>query len=382
MVLEFIQGGEVYRVMAESPGGRLNLSLARFYVASVVAAFNYLGSLSIIYRDLKPENLLLTAEGSLKVIDFGFCKVCALHHASYVRAQYPRFADTARCDLSCCFSHIRARLPRLLQVLEMGKTFTFCGTPDYMAPEVICHCGYGVPADWWCVGVLLYEMLVGVPPFEPDGPSIDTFGMILNFARGAASMQWPSSGLIPKDAQALILALCTADVRKRLRTAEAKAHPFFGGMDFMALEKGRIPAPWKPLIKGGPTDTSQFDEISKEEEAFPEDEASRPPSGKGSVAHGRGSRADRALMQPGQGLPPPASFGNFELMADLLQQAVHQQAAEVQSRKSADGSTQLFQSGSVAASGGTASQNANGRDGKEEVEEEGGNGGGGCCTVQ
>lgn len=103
MVLEFVQGGEVYRLLYDGP---LALEQARYYVANVVAAFTYLSSLNVVYRDLKPENLLLASNGQLRVVDFGFAKV-----------------------------------------LPEGRTFTFCGTPDYMAPEMICHRGYALSVD-------------------------------------------------------------------------------------------------------------------------------------------------------------------------------------------------------------------------------------------
>ena len=100
MVLEFIQGGELYKYMQDQDESILPIEHARFYTASIIAAFLYLNSLNIVYRDLKPENMLLSSSGVLKLIDFGFAKI-----------------------------------------LVEGRTFTFCGTPDYMAPEIITHRG-------------------------------------------------------------------------------------------------------------------------------------------------------------------------------------------------------------------------------------------------
>ena len=95
----------------------------RFYGAQIAAIFEYLHLNDIIYRDLKPENLLISADGYLKLTDFGFAK------------------------------------------LVEGRTYTLCGTPEYLAPEILLNKGHGKPVDWWTLGILLYEMLVGIPPF-------------------------------------------------------------------------------------------------------------------------------------------------------------------------------------------------------------------------
>ena len=116
-------GGEFFRALRTR--GRLSEPAARFYAAEVVAALAALHGRGVVYRDLKPENLLLDAGGHLKVADFGFAKA----------------------------------LPR------GGRTYTLCGTPDYLAPEVILNKGHGPSADWWAAGVLIYEMLAGAPPF-------------------------------------------------------------------------------------------------------------------------------------------------------------------------------------------------------------------------
>ena len=101
---------------------------ARFYSAQVALMFEYLHSLNIIYRDLKPENILIDEEGYLKLTDFGFAKYC------------------------------------------QTRTYTLCGTPEYLAPEVLLNKGHGKPVDWWTMGILTYEMLAGIDPFNDDDP--------------------------------------------------------------------------------------------------------------------------------------------------------------------------------------------------------------------
>ena len=225
MVLEFLQGGEVLRLMEAPDDGRLPLASCRFYAASVTAAFSYLHSLNIVYRDLKPENMLLDAKGTLKLIDFGFAKI-----------------------------------------LTLGKTFTACGTPDYMAPEIIRQSGHALPCDWWSLGVVLFEMLTGIRPFdvpEDDASGIDTLGNVLAYARGSAHMPFPED--MDAEARALVTNLCAADTSARYDAERTRAHAFFASINFMALENGQVAPPHVPLV-GGETDTSNFEAFDDEDD--------------------------------------------------------------------------------------------------------------------
>lgn len=139
---------------------------ARFYAATVASCFEYLHSKNIIFRDLKPENLLIANDGYLKLTDFGFAKV-----------------------------------------LNEGRTFTICGTPEYIAPEVILNQGHGKAVDWWTLGVLIYEMHAGIDPFNDEDP----MGIYKNILRGKIS--FPST--FDKDAKSLVKHLLVADLSKR-----------------------------------------------------------------------------------------------------------------------------------------------------------------------
>jgi len=122
IVLEFVQGGELFTYLRNL--GKLENNEAVFFAAQVVSMFEYLHSKNIVYRDLKPENLLIAADGYLKLTDFGFAK--------YIE----------------------------------GRTYTLCGTPEYLAPEILLNKGHGKPVDWWCLGILTYEMLAGMIPIN------------------------------------------------------------------------------------------------------------------------------------------------------------------------------------------------------------------------
>ena len=127
--MELVQGGELFHFLREK--GKLNWSHACFYAGQIVLMFEYLHSNNVIYRDLKPENLLICPDGYLKITDFGFAKILPPGH----------------------------------------KTYTLCGTPEYISPEVLANKGHDKGADWWTLGVLIYELLAGIDPFSSDSPS-------------------------------------------------------------------------------------------------------------------------------------------------------------------------------------------------------------------
>jgi protein kinase A len=126
MMLEFVRGGELFTYLRSVTS--FPVPQTQFYAGQIVCIFDYLHSKDIIYRDLKPENLLIDEVGYLKLTDFGFAKLCDV------------------------------------------RTYTLCGTPEYLAPEMLLNKGHGKPVDWWTFGILLYEMLAGIDPFSDEDP--------------------------------------------------------------------------------------------------------------------------------------------------------------------------------------------------------------------
>ncbi|GAB9463420.1 hypothetical protein Gpo141_00000882 [Globisporangium polare] len=211
MVLEYVIGGEFFTHLRKA--GRFDNNTAKFYAAQVVAIFEYMHAQDFIYRDLKPENLLLDSEGYIKITDFGFAKRVAF------------------------------------------KTYTLCGTPEYIAPEVLLNKGHGKGVDWWTLGILLFEMLAGQPPFCDDDP-MGIYQQILS-----GKLNFPR--FFDRNAKALIKRLLTADLTKRYGclkngVEDIKKHKFFSGVSFDDLLARKGAAPIIPRVTTA-SDTSNFD---------------------------------------------------------------------------------------------------------------------------
>lgn len=211
MALEYVIGGEFFTHLRKS--GRFNNNTSKFYAAQIVLIFEYLHNQDFIYRDLKPENLLLDQEGYIKITDFGFAKRVAF------------------------------------------KTYTLCGTPEYIAPEVLLNKGHGKGVDWWTLGILLYEMLAGQPPFCDDDP-MGIYQQILS-----GKLNFPR--FFDRNAKALIKRLLTADLTKRYGclkngAEDVKRSKYFSGTVWSDLLKRTMTAPIIPKVTT-PNDTSNFD---------------------------------------------------------------------------------------------------------------------------
>lgn len=232
MLMESCLGGELWTILRDR--GHFDDSTTRFYTACVVEAFDYLHSRNIIYRDLKPENLLLDVSGYVKLVDFGFAKK--------------------------------------LQSGRHFKTWTFCGTPEYVAPEVILNRGHDISADYWSLGVLMFELLTGTPPFTGPDP-MRTYNIIL---KGIDAIEFPRN--ITRNATALIKKLCRDNASERLGyqrggIQEIQKHKWFDGFYWEGLRNKTLTPPILPTVKNV-TDTSNFDEYPTDSEPLPPDDLS------------------------------------------------------------------------------------------------------------
>ena len=202
MITEYMPGGEMFYQLHMND--HFNENKARFYIAEIVLAIDHLHKNNILYRDLKPENILLDELGHIKLTDFGLSKI--------------------------------------MNNIEKDKTYTVCGTPIYVAPEVLTGQGYNKLVDWWSVGVLLYEFLAGYSPYREARTKIDIKIYKKNLEQDP---------LISDTAFDLIKKLCTFDVSKRIgkNFEDIKNHEFFKDIDWIKLEKKEITPPYKPKIR-------------------------------------------------------------------------------------------------------------------------------------
>ncbi|CAJ1075698.1 microtubule-associated serine/threonine-protein kinase 1-like isoform X2 [Xyrichtys novacula] len=232
MVMEYVEGGDCATLLKNI--GALPVEMARMYFAETVLALEYLHNYGIVHRDLKPDNLLITSMGHIKLTDFGLSKMGLMSlttnlYEGHIEKDTREFLDK--------------------QV---------CGTPEYIAPEVILRQGYGKPVDWWAMGIILYEFLVGCVPFFGDTPE-ELFGQVIT-----DDIVWPEGEeALPVDAQNLISSLLQRNPLVRLGTGgafEVRQHSFFAEVNWNSLLRQK--AEFIPHLESE-EDTSYFDTRSE-----------------------------------------------------------------------------------------------------------------------
>ncbi|XP_066573601.1 ribosomal protein S6 kinase alpha-1 isoform X2 [Amia ocellicauda] len=231
LILDFLRGGDLFTRLSKEV--MFTEEDVKFYLAELALGLDHLHSLGIIYRDLKPENILLDEEGHIKLTDFGLCKEAIDHEK---------------------------------------KAYSFCGTVEYMAPEVVNRQGHIHSADWWSFGVLMFEMLTGTLPFQGKDRK-ETMNLILKAKLGMPQF-------LSTEAQSLLRALFKRNPANRLGSGadgaeEIKRHAFFSTIDWNRLFRREIKPPFKPAV-ARPDDTFYFD--SEFTSRTPKDSPGMPPS--------------------------------------------------------------------------------------------------------
>jgi serum/glucocorticoid-regulated kinase 2 len=203
-VLAYVNGGELFHHLTKER--RFDLNRSRFYAAELLCVLECLHGFNVIYRDLKPENILLDAQGHIALCDFGLCK---------------------------------------MKLKDEEYTNTFCGTPEYLAPELLLGKGYNKSIDWWTLGILLYEMLTGLPPFY-DQDTNEMYRKILSHP-----LTFPGGHVVPPAAQDLLTKLLNRNPDERLGangSSDIKSHPFFAGIDWRKLLERKYVPTFKPNV--------------------------------------------------------------------------------------------------------------------------------------
>lgn len=218
-ILEFAPGGEMFTIIQKQRKRRFSPEQTQFFAAQTICAFEYLHNLDVIHRDLKPENMLIDHRGNCKLTDFGFAK---------------------RVD---------------------DITYTMCGTPEYLAPEIIANKGYNRAVDWWAVGVLIFEMRCGRSPFEAR----DQLTMFKKITR--CHFTFPRD--YTENERELISGLLQVDITRRLGfmhggVARIKSLPYFKSIDWAKLLKQKLSSPYQPTVRDA-GDASNFERFPNED---------------------------------------------------------------------------------------------------------------------
>jgi serine/threonine protein kinase len=236
MVMEYLNGGDLYSLLKNLI--LFDESMTRMYIAEVILALEYLHSQGIVHRDLKPDNLLIGHDGHIKLTDFGLSRFALYDKLSENGSQIMNLNNGISPPLEsppCSPSNSPNPSPKSNR--KKGSTITrrysFVGTPDYLAPEVILGIGHGQAVDWWALGIIMFEFLTGVPPFNAETPQ-QIFENILN--RHIPLIQVPEE--MSNESWDLINRLLCIIPEQRFGAngaKEVKAHPFFKKINWQTV---------------------------------------------------------------------------------------------------------------------------------------------------
>jgi len=278
LVMEYLPGGDLMTVLMKRD--ILTEEETKFYIAETALAIASVHQLNYVHRDLKPDNILLDREGHVKLSDFGLCKAFDGPPVPYLEQYQTATKEMAAAAKAALKAEAAKEASGVKHIdnkrnfKERGRKLAYStvGTPDYIAPEVFAQTGYGQECDWWSLGVIMYECLVGYPPFYAEDP-MATCRKIVNYKK---TLQFPEEAHLSKQAEDLIRRLI-CDSGHRLDFNGIKNHDFFRGLDWTKMRELRPPI--IPQLKSE-TDTQYFDKFedkntSQDEE---DDQVSTEPS--------------------------------------------------------------------------------------------------------
>ncbi|KAF7432976.1 Serine/threonine-protein kinase [Pleurotus ostreatus] len=268
LIMEFLPGGDLMTMLIKYD--TFSEDVTRFYLAECVLAIETVHKLGFIHRDIKPDNILIDKDGHIKLSDFG---LSTGFHKTHDAKYYERLFDSNNKG------HVPSAAPNTVNSINLTMTnkeeiatwkanrrklaYSTVGTPDYIAPEIFLQRGYGNECDWWSLGAIMFECLVGYPPFCSESTH-DTYQKIMHWQHCLA---FPNDVHLSQEAEDLIRRLITS-AEKRLQVEQIKVHPFFYGVDWDTIRS--IDAPFVPHLRSI-TDTSYFptDELEQVPEEAP-----------------------------------------------------------------------------------------------------------------
>uniref|UniRef100_A0A5B7A295 non-specific serine/threonine protein kinase n=1 Tax=Davidia involucrata TaxID=16924 RepID=A0A5B7A295_DAVIN len=265
LIMEYLPGGDIMTLLMREDV--LSEDVARFYIAESILAIHSIHQHNYVHRDIKPDNLILDKNGHLKLSDFGLCKPLDDKYSTILFEDEEFINQESTHDSEGDSSCDRTPWSMPKEQLQQWKrnrralAYSTVGTLDYMAPDVLLKKGYGIECDWWSLGAIMYEMLIGYPPFCSDDPRI-TCRKIINWK---TCLKFPEEPKISDEAKDLICHLL-CDVETRLGTRgveEIKAHPWFRCIQWDMLYE--MEAAYKPTVTGD-LDTQNFEKFAEVED--------------------------------------------------------------------------------------------------------------------
>ncbi|KAI0348330.1 hypothetical protein BDW22DRAFT_1320313 [Trametopsis cervina] len=261
LVMDFHPGGDLATQLAR--WGRLGRDRARFYAAEIVEGVEGLHAAGVIYRDLKPENILIGADGHIVLTDFGLSKEFPRRSSAVTAPPTPsgsrnEFLGDATTPVAASPHWMKGEAPQTLANPWTGgndTTSTFCGTAEYLAPEVIQGLPYSYEVDWWSFGTMLFEMLTGITPFWANNHS-DMYYRVLQ-----DELQFPEDKAMDQDTKSLIRGLLQRNPALRMKEPRIKKHPYFCMIEWSHVyHKRYIPPYIPPIDPSNASDTQNFDD--------------------------------------------------------------------------------------------------------------------------
>jgi len=257
IVMEYLPGGDFMSLLIREQS--LTEQATKFYMAELVLSVHAVHKAGFLHRDLKPDNILIDSRGHMKLSDFGLCTSSKeIHLTSYYQTVTEEINEVKESEEQHKSEKSKEKITFLQRQSSWNKirktrSYSTVGTVNYMAPEILLEQGYGIEADWWSVGVIMYECLIGYAPFSCTD-NLDTCIMILDWKN---SLEFPEEKKISDNALDLIYHLiCGADNRYSYK--QIKNHPWFDGIDFKNIYKET--SPWIPELNSE-TDRSYFEEV-------------------------------------------------------------------------------------------------------------------------
>lgn len=274
LIMEFLPGGDMMTLLMKKD--TLSEECAQFYVAETALAIDSIHKLGFIHRDIKPDNLLLDARGHIKLSDFGLCTGLKKSHRTDFYRDLSRATPSDFISTSSSAMDSKRRAESWKRN-RRALAYSTVGTPDYIAPEVFLQTGYGPQADWWSLGVIMYEMLIGYPPFCSESPQ-ETYRKVMSWRE---SLTFPPEIPISEEARETILRFCSEPDRRlgsQRGIEDVKSVQFFRGVDWSHVRER--PAAISVEVRSI-DDTSNFDEFPDVKLEIP----AAPISQEGEVAY-------------------------------------------------------------------------------------------------